>query len=246
MIWGAPGVPALGTSSLVLLGVILVLVARHAIRSGVSARRTGLLAAAVALGLAWSAWAQTGPMLPFKFTNGSVADATQVNANFTALANAVGVLQTQGQPRTRVLSIPALAFTSITAGDTRFELDSSVTIRKVPGVAGTVILNAPVYLPDGAVITQVSALVKDSSTTAGENIQIQLLASTIGSFSPNSTSVPILNSDSIQPTVNIATLSSPTVSESVQTSLRALFVQATLSGTSGNPVLNLVQIQYQY
>jgi hypothetical protein len=229
-----------------LLGAILALVARHAIRRGASARRTGLLAALVAVGLAWSAWAQTGPMLPFTFTNGTIADATQVNADFTFLANAVGVLQTQGLPRTRFLTMPALAFTPTTAGDTRFELDTSVTILKVPGVAGTVVLNAPVYLPDGAVITQVSARVKDTNTTAGENIQVQLFLSAPGSFAPTSTAVPILNSDSIQPTVNIGTVSSPTVSVPVQQLNGALFVQATLSGTSGDPVLNQVLIQYQY
>jgi hypothetical protein len=253
MVWGAPAVPAMGTLSLVLLGAILALIARHAIRRGVSARRTGLLAAAVAVGMAWSAWAQSPPSLPFTFTNGTVADASQVNANFNFLANAVTLvqseippLQTQGLPRTRVLTIPALAFTPATVGDTRYVLNNNVALRKTAGSTGTMVLNAPVYLPDGAVITQLSATVLDTNTTAGENVQVQLLDSSGGSFSPGATTVPTLNSDSIQPTTNFAVVNSPPVNEAVETSARALFIQVTFSGTSGNALLNIVQIQYRY
>jgi hypothetical protein len=247
MIWGtAPPVPAMGTLSLVLLGGLLALVARHAIRRGASARGTALLAAVATVGVAWSALAQSGGMLPFTFSNGTVADATQVNANFTFLGNAVNALETQGLPRTRYLAIPALAFTPSTVGQTGYELDNRVILRKVPGAAGSVLLLAPVYLPDGAVITQLTAYVQDANTTAGENIQVSLLLSPPGSFSPSATTIATLNSDSIQPTVNIGTLSSPAASVPVTPFNGSLFLQVILNGTSGDPRLNEILIQYQY
>jgi hypothetical protein len=80
MVWGqAAAVPALSFWLALLLGVALAVVGAKRMR-GAPPRKVwivGLLALLVPV----SAWA-----LPYTFTNGTVADATQVNANFAALA----------------------------------------------------------------------------------------------------------------------------------------------------------------
>jgi hypothetical protein len=84
MIWGrsaSVAVPALGFWGTLLLGAVLGAVGVRRLRG--RARMAGAAALALALLLPISARA-----LPFTFTNGTVADATQVNANFAALASA--------------------------------------------------------------------------------------------------------------------------------------------------------------
>jgi hypothetical protein len=86
MIWGrTPAVPALGAWGAILLGAVLLAFGIRRLR-GPRPRVLGALALALAILLPLSARA-----LPFTFTNGTVADATQVNANFAALANQQGV-----------------------------------------------------------------------------------------------------------------------------------------------------------
>jgi hypothetical protein len=83
MIWGqAPPVPTLGFWGVLLLGAVLGAVGVRQLRAGRS-RLVGGVALGLALLVPISARA-----LPFTFTNGTVADATQVNANFAALTNA--------------------------------------------------------------------------------------------------------------------------------------------------------------
>jgi hypothetical protein len=86
MIWGrGPAVPALGFWSAVLLGAVLAVIGTRYLRS-VRPRGLGWIALMVAWLIPASVWA-----VPFTFTNGTVADATQVNANFAALTAAQGV-----------------------------------------------------------------------------------------------------------------------------------------------------------
>jgi len=88
MIWGgAPAVPLLGPLGLVALTASFLL-------GGVMFQKrrdlrglTGLLAIAL---LTAPLMAVAAVSLPYVFTNGQVADADQVNANFAALANGVG------------------------------------------------------------------------------------------------------------------------------------------------------------
>ncbi len=83
--WGSPvNMPALGPVGFLILGCLLGVSGVLLLRSG---RKTaGALAAFLVL-VPFTAFATT---VPFIFTNGTVADATQVNANFTALTPIIG------------------------------------------------------------------------------------------------------------------------------------------------------------
>jgi hypothetical protein len=86
MIWGqAVPVPTLGFWGLIVLAAVLGALGVRRLRGG-RPRLAGGLALGLALLVPISARA-----LPFTFTNGTVADATQVNANFAALAGAQAV-----------------------------------------------------------------------------------------------------------------------------------------------------------
>jgi hypothetical protein len=81
MIWGTtvPAVPALGFWGAVFLGAILGAVGVLCLK-GARPRTVAL----VVFGLALVAPVIARATLPFTFANGTVADATQVNANFSA------------------------------------------------------------------------------------------------------------------------------------------------------------------
>jgi hypothetical protein len=80
MIWGAPSVPAMTFWGSVVLCALLLVVGLRLLRG--RRRAIGGAVLAVALMAPLAARAIT---LPFTFANGTVADATQVNANFAAL-----------------------------------------------------------------------------------------------------------------------------------------------------------------
>jgi hypothetical protein len=81
MIWGAPtAVPAVEFWGVVLLAALLGSLGVRRLRSA-RPRLMGMTALAVALLVPITARA-----VPFTFTNGTVADATQVNANFAAVS----------------------------------------------------------------------------------------------------------------------------------------------------------------
>ena len=86
MVWGGAGipVPALGVVGLVGLGVGLVLGARAAQGQPAPKRFAILLAVALA---AIPVLAVGDVTLPHLFTNGTVADADEVNANFASIQN---------------------------------------------------------------------------------------------------------------------------------------------------------------
>jgi hypothetical protein len=80
LIWGqAASVPSLGWWGALLLGVLLGMVAAHTLR-GARARAIGAFVLAIAFIVPIAAHA-----LPFTFSNGTIADANQVNANFEAV-----------------------------------------------------------------------------------------------------------------------------------------------------------------
>ena len=54
------------------------------------------------------------PSLPYSFTNGSVADATQVNANFSAIQNCVNTGAANAGANTNITSLPTLATINVT------------------------------------------------------------------------------------------------------------------------------------
>jgi hypothetical protein len=83
MLWGTvPSVPAVGVWMLLLLAAGFTLFGVR--RLGARPRTMGLAALLLALAIPLTARALT---LPFTFTNGTIADASQVNANFAALAS---------------------------------------------------------------------------------------------------------------------------------------------------------------
>jgi hypothetical protein len=90
MIWGrAASVPALSWWGVLLLGAVLGGVGVQYLRKA-RPRTIGLTVLALALAIPLSARA-----LPFTFTNGTVADANQVNANFAALVPVTGFSETR-------------------------------------------------------------------------------------------------------------------------------------------------------
>jgi hypothetical protein len=83
LIWGhAASVPAVPLWGILLLFVALTIVGLRFVRA--RPRTIGLAALALAFAIPLTARALS---LPFTFTNGTVADATQVNADFAAIAN---------------------------------------------------------------------------------------------------------------------------------------------------------------
>jgi hypothetical protein len=83
MIWGNAHLsPALGLSALLLLALALVVTGSRLLGRGWPARTAALLALGLALLVPISA---AFAALPFSFSNGTVADATQVNANFNVV-----------------------------------------------------------------------------------------------------------------------------------------------------------------
>ena len=84
MVWGNVGVPTLPFGMLLLLMVCCFLAGGYFLRPERRGRRSYLVASLLVT-LPLSVAAVT---LPYTFANGTTADATQVNANFAALATA--------------------------------------------------------------------------------------------------------------------------------------------------------------
>jgi hypothetical protein len=83
MIWGvAPAVPALGTWAATLLCGALLVFGWRSLSRGSRSRAIGVSALLLALIFPIT---RVFAALPFTFTNGTIADATQVNANFASL-----------------------------------------------------------------------------------------------------------------------------------------------------------------
>jgi hypothetical protein len=90
LIWGrAAAVPGVSFWGAMLLGAGLLLLGRRLLARGSGRAQTLMLAAHAFLLPLSSALAA----LPFSFTNGTVADANQVNSNFSALDTRVSALQ---------------------------------------------------------------------------------------------------------------------------------------------------------
>lgn len=87
LIWGGHAVPGLSVGMLLILMGCCFAAGGYFLRPGSKTRR-GSIAAALLLLLPISVAAVT---LPYSFSNGTIADASQVNANFTAITNALDV-----------------------------------------------------------------------------------------------------------------------------------------------------------
>jgi hypothetical protein len=105
MLWGGTAVPALGLWVAGGLGAVLLLAGQWLIARGVHRRTVTLLAILLSLIVPVSVAVAS---LPFTFTNGTIADANQVNSNFGALDSRVTALQAKS---TAAFGVQRTAFT---------------------------------------------------------------------------------------------------------------------------------------
>jgi hypothetical protein len=134
MIWGtATRVPVFGAGGALLLVGFLLGVGATRLPPG-GRRKAGFAVLSMILALSLSAWAVT---IPNVFVNGTVADAGQVNANFTALKDAVdagmpitfyrrsAVIPIAGQATVATLSLPVGTY--LLQAKVRFRATATVT-----------------------------------------------------------------------------------------------------------------------
>jgi hypothetical protein len=159
MVWGhlvsTPAMPGLFT---LLLGVLLGLYGRRALALGGRHRRSGIVALGLLVLLASRVAYAT---VPFTFTNGTVADANQVNQNFAAHDTSINTLTSKVNAG------------AVDIDESLFRARSgSAQVNFGFGNGGAAIVSgtdfelvAPVPIPDGAHLTSVTILVNDLDAT---------------------------------------------------------------------------------
>ena len=118
MIWGrvSQAVPVMGPLGLMLLAMVLMVLGAILLRNPARRRFMGKAAALLILLVPITAFA-----VPFTFTNGTIADATQVNQNFASLEARIIALEAK---RT-------LAFAHVNANGTIDSDSGNITVAKV-------------------------------------------------------------------------------------------------------------------
>lgn len=118
MIWGrgAQVVPLMGPLGLMLLAMVLMVLGALLLRTPAGRRRMGKATALLVLLVPISAFA-----VPFTFSNGTVADATQVNQNFASLESRIVALEAK----------TTLAFAHVNANGTIDRDSGNITVAKV-------------------------------------------------------------------------------------------------------------------
>jgi len=145
MIWtAASAVPAIQFWGAMALGAALMFFGSQAVKRGASPRAIGLIALVIA-----SVLPITGALasLPFTFTNGTIADANQVNSNFNSLDSRVSGLQTNALT---TISSSNLNLTDSSTAD--WEPFSVTCINQLNANGGTCSGNACGSIPDACVI----------------------------------------------------------------------------------------------
>jgi hypothetical protein len=166
MVWTTvAAVPGLSVGALALLSLLLLVVGYRAGQRKPLPRWApwvvGVAAVAFPLAAAWA----TPITLPYIFTNGTTADATQINADFSTVVNAINGLKRQTSVVTACEFEPPDSHTwHLCAGYGAYISDNS---------AGG--LRAPIHVPAGAVISSVDVWVEDSSNN-GVELQVCLLS----------------------------------------------------------------------
>ena len=189
--------------------------------------------------------------LPFAFTNGEVADADDINANFDTLhAGVVAVEQSLAAEGTalRYINIPPCELKPYSPNDTSYTRSGCSTIGRAGGVVGFTLLFAPVHVPDGATVTGLFAQVDDRDETQDEYVDVRLVIGGNYSYAPTALGgafLDPLNSDDIQPTSNIDQMSVTGGEHDVVNDFSSLMVAVTLSGTNPDVVLGNIMIQYR-
>jgi hypothetical protein len=155
MIWGraSQAVPLLGPLGLLLLAMLLMLSGAILLRDPAARRRMGKAMALLVLLVPLSAFA-----VPFTFTNGTVADATQVNQNFTSLESRIAALEAK---RT-------LAFAHVNANGSIDNDSGNITVSRIG--AGTYCAAVSAATPRVAVATL------DSLANVGGSVQTGVFA----------------------------------------------------------------------
>jgi len=179
MIWGTTAVPALSSLALLLLSVLLLVIGY---RMGKRQRAPRWLPWLTAIGAALLPVAvvrATTFTVPFTFANGTVADATQVNANMTTIATEIDRLRKQVSVVTECEFRPRIDPT----GYNCFLGQSGANITD--GSAGGLV--GPVHVPQAATITSVEIWVNDTSSTADISL---CLRGPFDSFGSNDLSIP--------------------------------------------------------
>jgi hypothetical protein len=175
MIWGGSNaVPALSGGALLLLSVLLLAVGY---RLGKRQRAPRWLPWLTAIGAALLPVAVVRAAtftVPFVFSNGTTADATQVNANMTAIATEIDRLRKQTAVVTECEFRPVLSPVAYQCG---FGLGgASITDGNAGG------MSAPVRVPQGALITTVDVWVNDTSSAADVQLCLYAAIDSIGSY----------------------------------------------------------------
>jgi hypothetical protein len=194
--WGGTPVPAAGFWAVLLLGAILGALGIWLLGKA-RPRTIGLAVLLLAVAIPLSAGA-----VPFSFTNGTVADATQVNANFAALTPVVGYTQaSQAGALSGTVNLMAPGFTPTRAMTCIVTVETALTsaVGSPPAVTasafafqnGTGTFSAPtgatviaelfVPAPEGFLNTQTRVF----SVTAGAPLQfgVSIFASASASAS---------------------------------------------------------------
>jgi hypothetical protein len=158
MLWGgAPQpVPLLGLLGLVLVAMLLMVLGGILLRSPAAGRRMGKATVLLVLLVPLSAFA-----VPFTFSNGTVADANQVNQNFASLEARIVALEAK-----RVL-----AFAHVNANGTIDSHSGNITVEKAG--AGTYCAAVSGATPKGAVATL------DSRFNVGGSVQTGVFAASV-------------------------------------------------------------------
>jgi hypothetical protein len=179
MIWGkqtAAAVPAVPGWMLLVLAALLLFVGYRAGRRRRAPRwLAAALAVAVALVPAALVHATSTFGVPFTFTNGTVADATQVNQNFSAV--------------TTEINNNLRAQTAITTECEFHGRASNVIVDCGGGQGGASIvapgdnvLVGPVHVPQGATLTSVDVWLSDTNASINEHVCLFVVLDAIGGF----------------------------------------------------------------
>jgi hypothetical protein len=170
MLWGTrASVPAMSMGSLVLLSVLLLAIGYWMGKRSRVPRWLPWVSGIAAALLPLAAARAANLVLPFTFTNGTVADANQVNQNFASVATQTDHLRQQ------VEVVNECAFQPREGADQRqCGFGNGGAFITTPSSSGGMV--APLYIPSGATITNIQAFVSDSSAAA--SLQICLLGIT--------------------------------------------------------------------